>query len=198
MRIVTAVVLLLLAGCAQPEPLPAYGSVPAFSLTDQTGAEYGSDALAGYVWVADFVFTRCAGPCPRLSRHMAKLQDALGDEPRVRFVSVSVDPEYDTPERLADYAKRFGADTATWSFLTGGKKQIYGLISDGFKLAVRDGELGPDGEPGSGIITHSTRFVLVDAKGQIRGYFSGDTETTGGEISSEIVGSVERLLAEGA
>lgn len=196
MRIAVAVIAFLMLGCSKPELLPNYGQLPEFSLVDQFGAPRTLADLKDNVWVADFVFTRCAGPCPRMSRHLANVQDALAEEPRVRFVSVSVDPEYDTPDRMADYARRFGANTATWWFLTGDKGDIYQLVKDGFQLAVDDGMIGPDGEPGEGIITHSTKFVLVDHVGRIRGYYSGDDESDGEELYAKITAGVQSVLAE--
>lgn len=153
------------------------------------------DDLRGKVWVADFIFTNCAGPCPRLTSHMSRLQEALagvagGGE--VRLVSFSVDPEKDTPEVLAEYGRRFRADFTRWSFLTGGKQAIYDLIFEGFKLAIDDGALSKDGTPGPGIITHSVRFVLVDREGRIRGYYPGEDA----DIVERIAPDIERLLAE--
>ena len=187
-------VLWALAGCSRPEPLPTYNSVPDFALTSERGETVTLDDLQTQVWVADFIFTQCMGPCPLMSAHMAKLQRALDDEGLdVKLVSVSVDPETDTPEVLAEYAARFGADPARWTFLTGGKQEIYDMIFHGFQLAVDDGSLAAGGKPGPGIITHSVKFVLIDGEGRIRGYYSG--EEAG--VVDALLPDIRRLLAPG-
>jgi protein SCO1 len=155
-------------GCAQ-KPDINYGAVPEFSLTDQSGKTMTRADLAGKVWIADFIFTNCAGTCPMITGTMRRLQNALPDE--VHLVSFSVDPERDTPEVLAEYAKNSHANTMRWHFLTGDKNQLYDLSIKGFKLALDDTG-GTDAEP----ITHSTRLVLIDKQGNIRGYYGGTDE----------------------
>ncbi len=150
--------LTLLAGCARDKPLQNFGAIPAFQLTNQQGKPFDRSDLDGHVWVADFVFTNCQGPCPRMSSHMRSLQNSTG--PSVKLVSFTVDPDNDTPPVLAAYAQRFGADASRWSFLTGDKTTLNMLDQDAFKL----------GTIGAGM-DHSTRFVLVDKKGRIRGYY---------------------------
>jgi protein SCO1/2 len=147
--------------------LPVYGALPDFELTERSGEGVNLETLRGKVWVADFIFTHCAGPCPLLSSRMSGLQKAVQDLDGVRLVSFSVDPERDTPEVLAEYAQRYQADAERWLFLTGSKEPLYRLVGEGFRLAVADG--GPQ----AGLITHSTRFVLVDQQGRIRGYYDG-------------------------
>lgn len=161
-----ALLLVVAAGCGR-EPLPVLGTVPPFALTERSGKSVGSDALAGRVWIADFVFTRCPGVCPILSQRMADLRPKLpqGDA-GVRLVSFSVDPTFDTPEKLRPYAERWGAGPE-WLFLTGGRDDVAKLLKDGFKVGFADD--GPDDMP----ITHSERFVLVDRAMQIRGYYVG-------------------------
>jgi protein SCO1/2 len=150
--------ILLLTGCAREKPLQVLGEIPDFQLVDQKGQTFNRKALDGHVWVADFVYTTCQGPCPRMSSHMRTLQKATG--PDVRLVSFTVDPDNDTPPVLAAYAQRFSADTARWTFLTGEKETLNMLDHDAFKL----------GSIGAGM-DHSTRFVLVDKLGRIRGYY---------------------------
>ncbi len=139
-------------------------SVPHFALTDQRGTTMTSADLQGKIWVADFIFTRCVAACPLMMDKMAKLQEEFAEE-NVYFVSVSVDPEYDTPEVLFRYADRFGVDHNKWHLLTGEQDTIYQLSHKGFNLAV--------GEQKSEIL-HSSRFVLVDHQGQIRGYYDSN------------------------
>ena len=173
------------------EPLPVLGQVPDFSLIERSGQAVSLKDLKGQVWVADFVFTHCAGPCPLLSRRMQSLQEPLADQPGVRLVSFSVDPERDTPEVLAEYAKRYSAGDR-WLFLTGEKESLYWLIMDGFKLGVDDGSAVNAGVPGPGTITHSTRFVLVDREGRIRAYYDGSSE----DIAEQLLPDIQALLRE--
>ncbi len=141
--------------------LAAHQQLPDFSLTDQRGRSLTLAGLRDKIWVADFIFTSCVTICPPMTDEMSKLQDEFPIE-GVYFVSFSVDPERDTPEVLSRYADRYGADHNSWSFLTGEKEAIYQLAYAGFNLAA--------GRQGSEIL-HSTRFVLVDRAGQVRGYY---------------------------
>lgn len=147
------------------EPPPILGELPGFELVDHRGRSVGREELLGAPWVADLVFTRCALACPQMSAAMARLDRRL---PRgVRLVSVSVDPEHDRPEVLADYAERYGASDR-WRFLTGDAEAIRALAREGFKLGVAAAE--GEADPGLAIV-HSDRFVLVDSAGRVRGYY---------------------------
>jgi protein SCO1/2 len=109
------------------------GGLPAFTLTDQTGRPFGSRELTGKIWVADFIFTSCQAACPLLSERMADVgKRARNLGPDFHLVSISVDPERDTPERLAAYAARYGANPISWSFLTGPEQAIQATVVDGF------------------------------------------------------------------
>lgn len=142
--------------------LAVHHQLPDFALTNQHGHALALADLEGKVWVADFIFTSCPTICPPMTDEMTRLQDEFATEPDLRFVSFSVDPERDTPAVLSRYADSFGVDHSRWSFLTGEKASIYQLAHDGFNLAV--------GHQGSEIL-HSTRFVLVDRGGNVRGYY---------------------------
>ncbi len=149
-----------LAGCVAHAQLPSYFSVPEFTLTDQTAAKFDSGpALNGHVWVADFMFTNCPGPCPRMSSQMRQVQDALAGTD-ARMVSLTVDPAHDTPPVLAKYAAYYAARPGVWFFLTGDLETLRHLDRDVFKLGDIDGSLD-----------HSTRFVLVDRQSQVRGFY---------------------------
>jgi protein SCO1/2 len=149
-----------MAGCAAHADLPSLGTVTNFTLTDQTGASFASEpALKGHVWVANFMFTNCPGPCPRMSSQMREVQAALAGQD-VKLVSMTVDPARDTPEKLAKYAAFYSATPGVWYFLTGPRETLNHLGKDVFKLNSVDGSLD-----------HSTRFVLVDRRLQIRGYY---------------------------
>jgi protein SCO1/2 len=169
------------------EDLPRLFLVPAFALTSEQGKPVTRADLEGSVWIADFVFTRCGGTCPLMTQKMAGLTAELKGIEAIRFVSFDVDPDRDGVPELAAYAKAAGADPARWSFLRGEKAAIVSLARDGFKLAVVDGD-PKDPEP----VLHSTRFVLVDAAGTIRGYYdSADPE------AMERLQSDARRLASG-
>ena len=150
------------SGCSRPQPLPNYGKIAPFTLTAENGQPFSSQALEGHPWVADFIFTHCPGPCPRMTSQLHGIEGQVRELP-VQFVSFTVDPEHDTPAVLADYAKQFQADTRRWHFLTGSREALNQIFRYSFKLGSVDGSM-----------IHSTRFTLVDGQGQIRGYYSGD------------------------
>ena len=177
--------------------LPTLGDVPAFVLTDHDMNPVNGEMLRGKVWIVDFIFTRCSGPCLRMNRQMHRLQKMLSDDRPsndVRFLSVSVDPDYDTPQVLRQYAARHGADTETWSFATGPRQDLRSLVVGGFKLPIE--------QAGSAehAILHSDRFVLVDRQGRIRGYYHGIShEAPDGTIlppeTDRLLTDVKKLLA---
>jgi len=205
------------------EHLGSFGIVPDFALVERSGQHVTLAALRDLVWVADFIYTRCHDTCPVQSATMARLQSDMGDAREVRLVSISVDPEHDTPEALQRYAQRFGADPERWLFLTGDKAAIYRLAQEGFHLSVVDPAGAPpqapdvplprersraygDSQsrhqpvhspthastlqallqwmaPGEAVahsgaphapLLHSARFVLVDRRAHIRGYYHSD------------------------
>jgi protein SCO1/2 len=172
MKPALCILLFSLISCEKPKELPVYGQVPDFQLTTQAGTAFNSQELRGRIWVADFIYTTCSGPCPMMSSKMRRLQSS---DPNLLLLSFSVDPEHDTPEVLAAYAKRFNAQQ-NWYFLTGGRDTLQKLSREAFKLS----DLG---------MTHSTRFVLVDGKGQIRGYYGTSDEDT----ASRLLADVRRL-----
>jgi protein SCO1/2 len=146
--------------------------VPDFTLVERAGRPISRGDLDGQPWVADFIFTRCSGMCPALSTRMAELRRRVRDAGlQARSVSFSVDPAHDTPDVLRAYAERYAADDG-WLFVTGERGALYRLIGEGFRLSVAERTPGQAGDAGE-LITHSDRFVLVDAVGQIRGYYHG-------------------------
>jgi len=163
----------------------SYSTVPSFQLVNQNGQAFGSAQIAGKIWIADFIYTTCPGPCPMISSRMSELQKPL-EKTDVHLVSFSVDPEKDTPEVLRGYAEKLQAEPVRWDFLTGPKSTIYKLSHDGFKLAVSDGS---DAE---GIPVHSTRMVLVDRHGQIRGYY----DAAEADAMTKLLADTNHLLRE--
>jgi protein SCO1/2 len=163
--------------------LSDFGTVPPFQLTNQNGRPFGSADLKGKIWVADFIYTTCPGPCPMISSRMSEIQKPL-EKTDVHLVSFTVDPGKDTAERLREYANRLHAQPGRWDFLTGPKLVIYDLSVNGFKLAAS--ENGSDqGQP-----VHSTRMVLVDQRGQIRGYY----EATEADAITKLLADANHLL----
>jgi protein SCO1 len=154
---------------------PVYSQVQDFSLTNQNDVAVSLADLRGHVWVADIIFTRCAGPCPRMTRQMKELQDKLPSESPTKLVTITTDPDHDTPAILARYAERFEADGKRWLFLTGTKSEIGRLAIDGLKLSAVE-KKPEDQESSQDLFIHSTIFVVVDQRGQLRGIFE-----TGGE-----------------
>lgn len=169
-RLLLVLLASLAAGAAAAaEPRDAGRRLPDFRLTERSGRTVSLSDLAGRYWVADFVFTRCQGPCPLLSSHMADLQRRLPAD--VRLVTFTVDPGYDTPEVLAKYADRYRADPDRWWFLTGKKREIYEVLRQGFRIgAEENAEAAGAGDA----FIHSTLFFLVDGKGRVRGMYHGD------------------------
>ena len=150
--------------------LPVYGQIPAVELTEKSGKVMNLSELEGKVWVADFIFTRCAGPCPLMSAKMKQLQKSFAGNPGIKSVSFSVDPKFDTPEVLASYAGRFSADPDRWYFFTGDEEKIFELSKQHFFLSagkVPDDQVEEFGQS----IHHSSKFILVDSFRQIRGYY---------------------------
>jgi len=142
----------------------SYGTVPAFELTNQDGQPFGSTQLLGKIWIADFIYTTCPGPCPMISSRMSELQKPL-EKTDVHLVSFTIDPARDTPQVLRGYAEKLQAEPGRWDFLTGPQSTIYNLSRNGFKLAISDGS------EEKGLPVHSTRLILVDRHGEIRGYY---------------------------
>ncbi len=144
------------------ESLPVYGQVNSFQLLDTQGREFRLNNLKGKVWLVDFIFTTCGGICPVMTKNMAALYRSFLPIDSVEMVSVSVNPENDSPDILARFARKYHADTTKWHFLTGARDEIKRLAVESFKVGSLE-------EP----IFHSDRFVLVDREGRIRGYYDG-------------------------
>ncbi len=178
------------------QPLPVYGPIADFTLTNQNSQPISLADLRGHVWVADVIFTRCAGSCPQMTRQMRALQQALPTDSDVRLVTLTTDPQFDTPAVLARYAERFGADPTRWMFLTGTKKQIARLAVGSLKLSALPKGAAERTSPAD-LFVHSTIFVVVGKHAQLRGVF----ETTGEgvnprQVEPSILEAVSRLERE--
>ncbi len=162
--------LLPLVAVAQKDATPTdFGKPGEFKLVDMAGNAFDSKSLDGKVWIASFVFTRCTGPCPAVTASMARLQEDLKDQTNLKLITFTVDPERDDPAELARYAANFRANANQWTFLTGTEKEIHGLMKNGFKLGISRNSTPIKGQE----FDHSTRLVLVDRDGTIRGFFPG-------------------------
>jgi cytochrome oxidase Cu insertion factor (SCO1/SenC/PrrC family) len=189
--LIPVVTLLLLLWLRQMEmtalrqrTVSSYGSVPNFVLTNQNGQPFGSGQLNGKIWIADFIFTTCPGPCRMISSRMSELQTPLA-RTDVHLVSFTVDPVKDTPAVLNSYAQTLHAEPGRWDFLTGPQSTVYQLCRDGFKLAV-------EGSGETGLPVHSTRMVLVDRHGEIRGYY----DATEADAITKLLADTNHLLRE--
>ncbi len=163
------------AGETRTAQLPRLGNVPHFAMVDQVAHAVTEQDFRGRVTIVDFFFTSCPVMCPRLAARMAELRDHLNAEQRasrqpIHLVSISVDPETDTPEKLSEYAARFRAEPRSWSFLTGEPGDLHRIVVDGFKTEYRKA----DSTLGIAEIMHGNWFILVDGSGQIRGYYLAD------------------------
>lgn len=164
----------------EPDSLYDVGAIPDFTLTDSTGSEFRGSQLAGKIWVADLFLTSCQGACPVMTKNMKILHDRYATDDRVKFVSISTDPDTDTPEILTKYINDHGIDAERWHFLTGPVEEIHRMASEeGFKVGVPETPMG-----------HSQRFVLIDAEGHIRGYYDGMDEADAHRLGEDI----DRLL----
>ncbi|MEX0806888.1 MAG: SCO family protein [Candidatus Binatia bacterium] len=152
------------------EGLKDFGAVPEFSFIERDGRRITLSDLEGKVWIVNFIYTNCPDTCPIQSAQMRQIQEDFKKEKDLRLVSITVDPERDTPVVLSQYAKRFSADPTRWLFLTGEKETIYKFAQEGFRLGAV--EIPHEKRPESGAThTHSPRFVVIDRDAQIRGYY---------------------------
>ena len=162
-------------------PLPIISQLAPFTLTNQLGQPVTFDNLKGHVWVGDIIFTRCAGPCPVMTRKLRELQEALPAASSARLVTLTTDPEADTPDVLRSYAEKFSASTNRWLFLTGDKVTLGRVAIDHLKLTAIAKKPGERNDAVD-LFVHSTLFVVVDKHGRLRGTF----ETQGEMVSWEI------------
>lgn len=158
-----------------PAPLPVIGAVADFALTNQDNQPVTLAALRGRVWAADIIFTRCAGPCPRMTGQMKELQAALPPASDARLVTLTTDADFDTPPVLQKYAARFGARPDNWMFLTGDKREVARLAIDSLKLTALEKRPEERTSP-EDLFIHSTIFVVVDRQARLRGVFETDGE----------------------
>ena len=177
-------------------PLPVIGPVADFTLTNQSGRTVTLADLRGRVWLADIIFTRCPGPCTRMTRQMKSIQDALPSASRAQLVSLTTDPDFDSPKVLAEYGQRFGANPDRWTFLTGPKKDIAHLAIDSLKLTTVE-KKPEERQSDDDLFVHSTIFVLMDKQARLRGvYETGGDGVEWTNVHPVILSAIQRLEHE--
>jgi protein SCO1 len=187
------VVVLFVSSGAKRSDLPELGTVRQFRLTNQIGEAVDLGDLRGKVWVADIIFTRCAGPCPKMTGEMSQLQRAFRAKENLRLVTLTTDPEHDTPEVLERYAEKFNADPKRWQFLTGPKEEILANLAVG-SLKMSAVEKQEDlRQNANDLFIHTTMFVLVDKGGKMRGVY----ESLEPGFQEKIQADINSLLVEG-
>ena len=178
------------------ESLPVLAQIADFSLTNQNGATVSLADLRGRVWIADIIFTTCPGPCLRVTRQMKELQDGLSTDNKTKLVSLTTNPDYDTPAVLKTYGMRNGSDTNRWMFLTGTKKELYNLAVDSLKLSAVEKKPEERTSP-EDLWVHSTIFVLVDKHAQLRGiYQTGGEDVSWPAEKRKLLAAVKQLERE--
>ncbi len=170
----------------RPSRLEKLAKAPDFDLLAHDGTKLTSSDLTGKIWVVNFIFTRCQGPCPLITSRMAELQQQIARSKvkDIQLISITVDPDYDTKEVLANYAEQIGADPSLWKFLTGPRGQVESLIRKGYLQPLAEG-----GEEGS---VHSARFVVVDREGWMRSFPDGNDP----EVVQKLLMDIGDLLRE--
>jgi protein SCO1/2 len=159
----------------QEKKLPYYGQIADFTLTNQEGQVTTLADLTNHVWVADIIFTRCAGPCPHMTAQMKSLQDKLPNDTLTKFVTLTTDPDYDSPAILKRYGQHYDADFSRWIFLTGTKSEVANLAAGSLKLGSTP--IAPkDQLNAADLFIHTTIFVLIDKHARLRGVYE-----TGGQ-----------------
>jgi protein SCO1/2 len=171
--------------------LPLISELPEFTLTNQFGQPFTKASLVGHVTLADIIFSRCAGPCPEMTRKMSSLQRLLPDARKVKLLTLTTDPGYDTPSILKEYGSRFHADFDRWSFVTGGKFDIARLAVNGLKLVAQEKPV-EDRSTAEDLFIHSTIFVIVDKHARLRGPF----DSTDADFEKQVRAAVKKLLSE--
>ena len=181
--------VLLASACGRSsQPLAVLPEFTMTSVGERGTATFGRKDLLGRIWIVDFIFTHCAGPCPILSTRLAALAKDLPSS--IGLLTVAVDSEGDTPERLRAYAKRYEAQAGRWVFLRGTPAETYNLLYAGFRLPLSVNPTAPEEQRAE----HSTRFVLVDQHGAVQGYYDGLSDSDNAALARD----ARRLLEVGS
>ena len=195
--VMAAVTVLYLTGRVSPSGTPVTDTLPVisrlepFNLLSQEARPVTLDGLRGKVWVADVIFTRCAGPCLQMTQRMKELEAVVNPQSPVEFLSFTTDPEFDTPEVLKTYARRLGADSARWRFITGPKPELVRVMIDGLKFTALEKKPEERTDP-SDLFIHSTIFIVVDKQGRVRKAIEGLEP----DFKAKVLGVVNQLVKE--
>lgn len=172
-------------------PLPVLSEVTGFVLTNQAGVAVTAPDVRGRPWLGAVIFTRCPGPCVRVTRNLVELQKRLPSDSTLGFTVLTADPQFDTPAVLQRYGERFGVDYRRWQFLTGPQRTLYGVATQQLLLAVAENPDPATAAP-QDLFVHSTKVVLVDRHGRVRAAYDGEAP----EATGQILADLERLEAE--
>ena len=195
--VMAAVTVLYLTGRVSPSGTPVTDTLPVisrlepFNLLSQEARPVTLDGLRGKVWVADVIFTRCAGPCLQMTQRMKELEAVVNPQSPVEFLSFTTDPEFDTPEVLKTYARRLGADSARWQFITGPKPELFRVMIDGLKFTALEKKPEDRTDPAD-LFIHSTIFIVVDKQGRVRKAIEGLEP----DFKAKVLGVVNQLVKE--
>lgn len=173
--LVPVFVVLVMNDYFSKKTLPVLGNINNFILYDQNGNEFSKQDLFGNYWISDFIFTTCAGPCPVMSSQFQGFQEKYSDNSNLKLLSISVNPQYDTPNILQNYGERYNADFKKWNFLTGDVNEIHTLALESFKVGDAENP-----------IFHSAFFILIDDQAQIRGYYNSTINEDINKMYSDI------------
>ena len=173
--LVPVFVVLVMNDYFSKKTLPVLGNINNFILYDQNGNEFSEQDLLGNYWISDFIFTTCAGPCPVMSSQFQGFQEKYSDNSNLKLLSISVNPQYDTPNILQNYGERYSADFKKWNFLTGDVNEIHTLALESFKVGDAENP-----------IFHSAFFILIDDQAQIRGYYNSTINEDINKMYSDI------------
>lgn len=173
--LVPVFVVLVMNDYFSKKTLPVLGNINNFILYDQNGNEFSEEDLLGNYWISDFIFTTCAGPCPVMSSQFQGFQEKYSDNSNLKLLSISVNPQYDTPNILQNYGERYSADFKKWNFLTGDVNEIHTLALESFKVGDAENP-----------IFHSAFFILIDDQAQIRGYYNSTINEDINKMYSDI------------
>lgn len=180
--LLSTLLIFVATGCGdQASKLPKYDKVPPFRMTDANNRQFTEQDLNGKVWIVDFIYTNCPAECPRMSSQMHKLENRTGGEPDLGLLSISVDPDRDTPDVLRQFAERYGAPNERWRFVTGDNASVHLLAYQTFHVGDVIGK-----------IEHSTKFAVLDKHRTVRGYYSSFSE----EEMSKMLTDVDSLRKE--
>jgi cytochrome oxidase Cu insertion factor (SCO1/SenC/PrrC family) len=178
----------------EQKKLPIYGQIADFTLTNQDGQVTTLADLTNHVWVADIIFTRCAGPCPRMTGQMKSVEAQLPPDSDTKLVTLTTDPDYDSPAILKRYGQHYDADFNRWIFLTGTKAEVANLAAGSLKLGSTP--IAPkDQQNAADLFIHTTIFVLVDKHARLRGIFeTGGTDVDwDNKVRPDLLADIRRL-----